>query len=193
VSTRKIYIRSHPSCQGNHPSGCCSHSAKIAMDTSLLEAPVKRPPISPILLCSANRSTTECLQVAGAAQSQDKKGRPTLGTPVFRNCLGLLSLLHRPGGFSRFTGIFHGGQHDSAFGRWGCTRVSTQVTSSVIINSGGSVFDVIAYGLLHQSYDYCCQLADPDIPSIGRTYSLMVKIRTRNDPPHNGHISDHRR
>jgi hypothetical protein len=105
VSTRKIYIRSHPSCQGNHPSGCCSHSAKIAMDTSLLEAPAKRPPISPILLCSANRSTTECRQVAGAAQSQAKKGAP-LGTPLFRNCLGLPSLLHRPGGFSRFTGIF---------------------------------------------------------------------------------------
>jgi hypothetical protein len=56
-----------------------------------------------------------------------------------------------------------------------------------------TLLDVIAYGLLHQSYDYCCQLADPDIASVGRTYSLMVKIRTRNDPPHNGHISDHRR
>ena len=26
-----------------------------------------------------------------------------------------------------------------------------------------TLLDVIAYGLLHQSYDYCCQLADPDI------------------------------
>jgi hypothetical protein len=24
-----------------------------------------------------------------------------------------------------------------------------------------TLLDVIAYGLLHQSYDYCCQLADP--------------------------------
>jgi hypothetical protein len=162
------------------------------MDTSLLEAPVKRPPISPILLCSANRSTTECRQVAGTAQSQDKKGRPTRDAP-FQQLLGSTFFSPPPGGFSRFTGDFlHGGQHDFTFADGG-TRVSTQVTSSVIINSGGSVFDVIAYGLLHQSYDYCCQLADPDIPSVGRTYSLMVKIRTRNDPPHNGHISDHRR
>jgi hypothetical protein len=163
------------------------------MDTSLLEAPVKRPPISPILLCSANRSTTECRQVAGTAQSQDKKGRPTRDAP-FPQLLGSTFSSPPAWRIQPIHGDFlHGGQHDFTFGRWGCTRVSIQVTSSVIINSDGSVFDVIAYGLLHQSYDYCCQLADPDIPSVGRTYSLMVKIRTRNDPPHNGHISDHRR
>jgi hypothetical protein len=122
-----------------------------------------------------------------------QKGRPTRDAP-FPQLLGSTFSSPPAWRIQPIHGDFlHGGQHDFTFGRWGCTRVSIQVTSSVIINSDGSVFDVIAYGLLHQSYDYCCQLADPDIPSVGRTYSLMVKIRTRNDLPHNGHISDHRR
>ena len=54
---------------------------------------------------------------------------------------------YQTGGFSRLTGIFSTVGSMTLQYRMGVHSGNYQVTSSVVINSGGTVFDVLNYGL----------------------------------------------